>query len=89
MLFVDDDKLSDDFKADSLWSERVAALYLEARLPGMRKWEFWLRNDRRKAKPLIQTVSWNGWNVLYRRLDVENFAKSVKQKLEEQKDDGN
>ena len=69
-----------DFEKDSLWSERVTAAYLERELGPVKRWDYWLRNERKKPKPTIPDTRFPGHvAVFYERLAVESYVERARE----------
>lgn len=66
-----------NFESDSLWSPRVAVEWLDAHIPIEKDWLSWLAHDRRKAQPIVPYTKFCGYNVLYRRQDIERIAELI------------
>ena len=62
------------FESDSLWSPRVAVEWLDAHIPSGKDWLSWLAHDRRKSQPIVPFTKFAGYNILYKRTDIENIA---------------
>lgn len=69
----------ENFKRDSLWSEKTVALFLERELGPVKRWDYWLRNERKKDNPTIPDTRFPGHvAVFYQRLDVERYVARVR-----------
>lgn len=67
------------FREASYWSPRHAARKLEEALPGLRNWESFLGNDRKRQNPRIPFEKIGDvWAVLYKQTDVEDFIERVR-----------